>query len=123
GFLIASAFYQNSVYINAMGLTYKRLGVYLFLIICLIGLVYSFLKIHQKRTNFYLIDRMSWTIFYSLIFCSIFNWGNIMTNFNLKKDKVDWNYLTNDLSGNEKTLLNYYKKQIIEVPALLLNRL
>ncbi|MEG1022273.1 MAG: DUF4153 domain-containing protein, partial [Myroides sp.] len=39
GFLIASAFYQNSVYINAMGLTYKRLGVYLFLIICLIGLV------------------------------------------------------------------------------------
>jgi len=51
GFLIASAFYQNSVYINAMGLTYKRLGVYLFLILCIIGLIYLFLKIHQKKNK------------------------------------------------------------------------
>lgn len=123
GFLIASAFYQNSVYINALGLTYKRLGVYLFLIICLIGLIYSFLKIHHKRTNYYLIDKMSWTIFYSLIFCSIFNWGNIMTNYNLQKDTVDWNYLAYDLTGNEKTLIEYYKKHNMEVPEFLLNRI
>lgn len=123
GFLIASAFYQNSVYINAMGLTYKRLGVYLFLILCMIGLIYSFLKIHNKRTNYYLIDKMSWTIFYSLIFCSIFNWGSIMTHYNLQKDTVDWYYLTNDLSGNEKMLIDYYKKQNIEVPKYLLNRI
>jgi len=123
GLLLFSAFYQNSVYINALGLTYKRLGVYLFLGLCLVGLIYSFLKIHHKRTNYYLIDKMSWTIFYSLIFCSIFNWGNIITNYNLQKDTVDWDYLVYDLSGNEKTLIDYCKKQNIEVPEFLLNRL
>lgn len=123
GLLLFSAFYQNSVYINALGLTYKRLGVYLFLGLCLMGLIYSFLKIHYKRTNYYLIDKMSWTIFYSLIFCSIFNWGNIITNYNLHKDTVDWDYLVYDLSGNEKTLIDYCKKQNIEVSEFLLNKL
>lgn len=122
GFLIASAFYQNSVYINALGLTYKRLGVYLFLIICLIGLIFSFLKIQHKKTNFYLIDRMSWTLFYSLVFCSIFNWGSIMTHYNLQKDTTDLNYLQN-LSGNEKVLIDYYKQQNIEAPAFIFNRM
>src|SRR5690606_2271070 len=123
GLLLFSAFYQNSVYINALGLTYKRLGVYLFLGLCLMGLIYSFLKIHYKRTNYYLIDKMSWTIFYSLIFCSIFNWGNIITNYNLHKDTVDWDYLVYDLSGNEKTLIEYYKKHNVEAPEFLLNKL
>ncbi len=123
GLLVLSAFYQNSVYINALGLTYKRLGVYLFLILCMIGLIFSFLKIHHKRTNYYLIDRMSWAIFYSLIFCSIFNWGSIMTHYNLQKDIIDWNYLMYDLYGNEAALVNYYKKHDIEIPQHILNRL
>src|SRR5690606_24323771 len=123
GFLVISAAIQNSIYINALGLTYKRLGVYLFLILCVVGLFYSYQKIKLQKTNFYLIDKMSWTIFYSLIFCSIFNWGNIITNYNLYKDTVDWDYLVYDLSGNEKTLIEYYKKHNVEVPEFLLNKL
>ncbi|WCM42165.1 DUF4173 domain-containing protein [Flavobacterium sp. CBA20B-1] len=120
--LICSAFYQNSVYISSLGLTYKRLGVYLFLIICFVGLLYSYLKVQHKKTNFYLIDRMSWVLFYSLVGCSLFNWGNIITHYNLQKETADLNYLMN-LSGNEKALIDYYKKQHMEVPEYLLNLL
>lgn len=123
GVLLLSAFYQNSFYISALGLTYKRLGVFLFLILCAIGLIFSFLKIQHKNTNFYLIDKMSWTFFYSLIFCSIFNWGSIMTNYNLQKDTIDWYYLTYNLSGNEEVLIDYYKQNNMETPEFLLNRL
>src|SRR5690606_34186702 len=113
GFLIISAVVQNTIYINALGLTYKRLGVYLFLILCAIGLYYSYRKIHFQKTNFYLVDKMSWTIFYSLIVCSFFNWGNIITKYNLTKEEVDFSYLLH-LRGNEKTLLKYYQPEELD---------
>ncbi len=114
--LIVSAFYQNTVYINALGLTYKRLGVYMFLIICLIGLIYSFLKIVNQKTNFYLIDRITWTLFYTLVFCATFNWGGIITKYNMRQPKFDLNYVTYHLFGNEKLLIQYFKQNNIPIP-------
>lgn len=109
GILVISAATQNSIYINALGLTYKRLGVYLFLILCVVGLFYSYQKIKLQKTNFYLIDKMTWAVFYSLILSSLFNWGSIITRYNLTKPNVDLYYLENDLRGNEKVLLDFYK--------------
>lgn len=109
GILVISAAIQNSIYIDALGLTYKRLGVYLFLILCVVGLFYSYQKIKFQKTNFYLIDKMTWAVFYSLIFFSLFNWGSIITRYNLTKPNVDLYYLENDLRGNEKVLLDFYK--------------
>lgn len=109
GFLVISAAIQNSVYINALGLTYKRLGVYLFLILCIVGLFYSYQKIKLQKTNFYLIDKMTWAVFYSLIGCSLLNWGSIVTRYNLTKTNIDFYYLENSLRGNEKVLLDFYE--------------
>lgn len=109
GILVISAAIQNSIYIDALGLTYKRLGVYLFLILCVMGLFYSYQKIKLQKTNFYLIDKMTWAVFYSLILSSLFNWGSIITRYNLTKPNVDLYYLENDLRGNEKVLLDFYK--------------
>ncbi len=109
GILVISAATQNSIYIDALGLTYKRLGVYLFLILCVVGLFYSYQKIKLQKTNFYLIDKMTWAVFYSLILSSLFNWGSIITRYNLTKPNVDLYYLENDLRGNEKVLLDFYK--------------
>lgn len=113
GILIFSAIIQNTIYIDALGLTYKRLGVYLFLILCGFGLFYSYQKIHFQKTNFYLVDKMSWILFYSLVVCSLFNWGNIITKYNLTKENVDFSYLLH-LRGNEKTLLKYYQPEELD---------
>ena len=47
--LIVSAVMKNTEYIAFFGLTYKRLGVYLFLVLALIGLMLSFQKIIRHR--------------------------------------------------------------------------
>ncbi|HXJ97279.1 MAG TPA: DUF4153 domain-containing protein [Gelidibacter sp.] len=109
GILVLSATIQNTIYIDALGLTYKRLGVYLFLILCVVGLFYSYQKIKLQKTNFYLIDKMSWAVFYSIMGCALFNWGNMVTRYNLTKENVDLYYLENSLKGNEKLLLDFYR--------------
>src|SRR5690606_17023342 len=64
--LVVSAFYQNTVYVTSLGLTYKRLGVYMFLVLCFYGLYFTYKKVSDQKTNFYLIDKMSWGFFYTL---------------------------------------------------------
>ena len=49
--LIVSTIIKNSEYVSSFGLTYKRLGVYAFLILAIIGLVYTFLKIAKQKTK------------------------------------------------------------------------
>lgn len=119
--LVVSAVYQNSVYVSNLGLTYKRLGVYMFLILCVYGLYFTFKKVQNQKTNFYLVDKMSWGFFYTLILCSLFNWGSLITNYNLSLRKYDINYLEYGLTGNEKQLIKYYKKQNLPIPDYLLN--
>ena len=109
GILVVSAVIQNTVYVQALGLTYKRLGVYLFLSLCTIGLYYTFRKINEQKKNFFLIDKMSWAVYFSLIFCSVFNWGSLITRYNLSLKEKDYSYITESIEGNEKVLLNYYK--------------
>jgi len=116
GILIVSAIYQNTLYVQELGLTYKRLGVYLFLTLCAIGLCYSYLKINFKRKNFYLIDRTSWIVYFTLILCPLMNWSSVITTYNLKQEKADLYYLQHHLSGNERVLLKYYKQRNLPVP-------
>ena len=59
-FLVISAIIKNSEYIINFGLTYKRLGVYAFLIMALIGLIFTFIKIQNKKTNAFLFNKMFW---------------------------------------------------------------
>ena len=53
--LIISTMIKNSEYIINYGFTYKRLGVYAFLILALIGLVTTFIKIQKQKRNIFLI--------------------------------------------------------------------
>lgn len=116
GLLLLSAFYQNTLYVAHLGLTYKRLGVYLFLITCIAGLWFCYQKVHHKKTNFYLIDNMSWTIYIVLVFCSLFNWSSIITKYNLTKKTVDYSYLEY-LVGNEKYLIQHYQSIHKAIPS------
>ncbi|RRJ92824.1 DUF4173 domain-containing protein [Paenimyroides tangerinum] len=120
--LVVSAVYQNTIYITNLGLTYKRLGVYMFLILCFYGLHFTFKKIKNKKTNFYLIDKMTWGFFYTLVFCSLINWANFITYYNLSFDETNVEYLEYNFEGNEKRLFDYYKTNDLEIPQYLLDR-
>lgn len=110
GVLVLSAFAKNTEYVVNLGLTYKRLGVYAFLLLSIIGLVFTFIKIQKKKTNAFLFNQMFWYVYGTILVCSFINWGGIITSHNLKREDFAANYHFNSVDFNDKQLLEYYQK-------------
>lgn len=108
GVLIISTIIKNSEYVSFFGLTYKRLGVYAFLILAIIGLVYAFLKIKRQKTNAYLFNQMVWYFYGMVLLCSFVNWGNLITNYNISVNKgVEPRFLSS-LNFNDEARREYF---------------
>ena len=115
GILILSAIIKNSEYVSFFGLTYKRLGVYAFLILAIIGLVISFVKITKERTNAFLFNQMIWYCYGTILLCSFVNWGNLITHYNISVNKgVEQRFLSS-LNFNHKAYYDYFKLHPEEV--------
>ena len=114
GLLIVSAFIKNSEYVSYFGLTYKRLGVYAFLILAIIGLVYVFFKIKKQKTNAYLINQMVWYFYATVLLCSYVNWGNLITNYNISVNKTVEPAFLSDLNFNDESRRAYFLKNNLD---------
>lgn len=107
--LILSAFIKNSEYVANYGLTYKRIGVYVFLGLSLVGLLLTYFKIRYQKTNFFLLSKMVWIFFTTFIIGSWINFGWIVTRYNITFNKdTDIEYLQS-LDFNKQILYNTYK--------------
>jgi len=93
-FVIISTGYRTFWYISEYNLTYKRLGVYIWLVLTLIGLITTLVKIYQKKTNLYLFKANGWSFYIVLVAFACLNWDLVITKFNIQQSKqVDKNYL------------------------------
>ncbi|WP_276381995.1 DUF4173 domain-containing protein [Flavobacterium sp. H4147] len=108
--LIISAIIKNSEYVSFYGLTYKRLGVYAFLILAIIGLMVSFQKIAKQKTNAYLFNQMIWYFYGTIILCSYINWGGLITNYNISVNKGVEPVFLSGLNFNDDTRREYFQK-------------
>ncbi len=115
GILILSAIIKNSEYVSFFGLTYKRLGVYVFLILAIIGLVISFIKITKQKTNAFLFNQMIWYFYGTILLCSFVNWGNLITNYNISVNKGVEQRFLRSLNFNDKAYYDYFKLHPEEV--------
>jgi hypothetical protein len=98
--MLLSTAWRNEVYVSAFGLTYKRIGVYIYLLLALIGLIVTAWKVQSKKTNIFLIRMNSW-LFYGvwIISCAI-SWDEWIMHYNTQnKVRTDLVYL-NSLSGD-----------------------
>lgn len=92
--LVLSAFLKNGQYIIFYGLTFKRIAVMIFLILCWLGLLFTFFKIKNRKTNFYLVQTMLNIGFTFLIVLAPVNFSWIVTKYNLDFiEKPDFQYL------------------------------
>lgn len=120
--LVFSAMFKNTEYITSYGFTYKRLGVYAFLLLSLIGLILTFYKIQFKKKNAFLFNSMSWCFYGMVLVCSFINWGGIITSQNMKRTDFAVNYHIVSINFSEKYLLKYaeekkdihLKKEVLE---------
>ncbi|MFD1601711.1 DUF4153 domain-containing protein [Flavobacterium artemisiae] len=108
--LIISAVIKNTEYVSFFGLTYKRLGVYAFLILAIIGLILTFYKIVKQKTNAFLFNQMVWYFYGTILLCSYINWGNIVTNYNISVSKGVEPVFLSGLNFNDEARRTYFSQ-------------
>lgn len=83
--LVFSAIYKNYLYIDEFDLTYKRIGVYLFLTCTIAGLALTYIKIVYTRSNWFLVKSNSLIWYLILILSVTVNWDQQIASYNIKQ--------------------------------------
>ncbi len=133
--LVLTAGYKNTAYIDITGgLTYKRIGVYYYLLLSFIGLVFTAYKLYTKKPNWYLV-RINFAVFFAILVVSTpANWDNIVTRYNLtkaqqKNEDPDLHYMSRlgyhnlpllvewakEASRNPESVKKYTPEQVIQI--------
>jgi len=111
-FLILLTFYKNGLYIQELGMTYKRIGVWYYLLASVIGLIILYLKIARDKNILYAIRKTVPIYLFILVISSFMPWEIAVTNYNLAEAEkkgiaADLDYLMH-LDGNNLHLLKAY---------------
>ena len=92
--LVAFTWYKNYQYVEALGLTYKRIGVFVYLLLTLTGLVTALLKIIHLKSFVFLVRTNFASLLAFLILSASIPWDRAITMYNLGHIKnPDMEYL------------------------------
>ena len=108
---------RNYKYIESCGLAYKRIGVFIFLILTFYGLKTMYEKINEKKTLHYIFHKNAWALYFILIASSCINWDLFITKYNITADVkygIDASFIINDVSDKNITLLLDNKDLILK---------
>jgi uncharacterized protein DUF4153 len=83
-FMASSVFLRNYYYIiYTHTISYKKIGVIIFLALTFFGLVTMVLKIAQKRTAYNILKTNAWAVFSMMLIMCSFNWDKNIAEYNL----------------------------------------
>lgn len=108
GILAASVAVRNWRYIDFHGLAYKRIGVFLFLLLVFVGLVTLWMRIRDHRNNFWLWCWNSWALYILLLLNACIGWDVLITRYNLSgrpRSTVDVQHMIREMSYKNLYLL------------------
>lgn len=107
---------RNFKYIDAYGLAYKRIGVVVFLVLTLFGLLTMFFKIRDTKSVYYLLKTNAWALYIILAITCFVNWDVMITRYNLKADTktIDVHFLLEDVSDKNLFILYENEERIRE---------
>ncbi|MGV3637331.1 MAG: DUF4173 domain-containing protein [Flavobacteriales bacterium] len=110
-----SVFLRNYHYISFHGLAYKRIGVMVFLVLVLVGLVTLFIKIRDRKSFFFLARINAWAAFAAIMGLATIDWDSTIVRYNL----AHWNQgeidVDNYLDMSDKVLpLLYANLDVVE---------
>jgi len=78
---------KNNNYIYDWGLTHKRIGVFAYLFLCLLGLIFTIYKIQHKKSLWFLLNKIILTFLSFLVIYSMVNWNGVIAKYNLSEDR------------------------------------
>jgi hypothetical protein len=106
-------------YVEQYGITHKRIGVLMYLLLTCIGLVITFLKVSQVRSNWFLFRKTSWAFYTVLVIATFLNWDRLITHYNLnhwnKNVEVDAAYLVSLSDANITDLIRMRNNPVYEL--------
>lgn len=98
--MIAMTIHRNHSYIYVFGLTHKRIGVDVYLLLALTGLMIVLWKVFRQRTNSFVMHRFGWACFAVLVISTPVNWDKLIFRHNSSLNRMmDMSYI-NSLSEN-----------------------
>lgn len=82
--LAVSVGIRNFWYIHYFALAYKRIGVIIFLLATLYGIITVLIKIRKQKSTFYLLRTNALFMFVLLILSSGINWDQLIVRYNFQ---------------------------------------
>ena len=107
--LAISVAMRNFWYINYFNLAYKRLGVAIFLIMTVYGILSVICKVRNKKSAFYLFKTNALAVFLILVISSFVNWDAYIVRYNFEHAKTAFVHLDYLSTLSDKTLPELYK--------------
>lgn len=99
-----SVYLRNQHYISFHGLAYKRIGVIVFLVLVLVGLVTLFRKIHHRLSLYHLLRVNAWAAFVVLVALGFVDWDRVIVRHNLHHDNPAEIDIDNYLAMSDRVL-------------------
>ncbi|MDG1477125.1 MAG: DUF4173 domain-containing protein, partial [Vicingaceae bacterium] len=99
-FMVISTTLRNNIYVDEALLSYKRIGVYFWLLFALIGLITLFIKLFKNKSVWFLARHNFTVIFIVFIASSAFDWDKIISDFNISRAQQE-----NEISSYDKRYL------------------
>jgi Domain of unknown function (DUF4173) len=110
--LVITSGNKNQFYVEDYGLTYKRIGVYIYLLLTLIGLVTTMVKITYTKSNWFLLRKNTWLFYFVFIMSGLIHWDLLIIDYNTNKAKHKEFIYLYQLSDNCLPILLTQKQQI-----------
>jgi hypothetical protein len=114
--VIVNTMIRNSWYIGEYQLTDLRIGVFAFLFLAFAGLCFTWYKVSERKSAWWLITRNIHLWYIVLVFASSVNWGRLVTSYNVSKadrgTPLDKEYLLQLGDSNLPQLVELHKAGI-----------
>lgn len=102
---------KNAEYIAHWGLTYKRIGVYIYLLLATMGLLFTIIKIIRIKSIWFLIRNTSLAFLTCFTLMGLVNWDKLIVKHNLTHlapSQIDFDYLLGIGWEAYPDLMHYY---------------
>lgn len=122
--LVAFTWYKNYEYVDALGLTYKRIGVFVYLLLTVTGLVTALLKVVHIKSFVFLVRANFASLLIFLLVSASIPWDRAITLYNLEHiKKPDIDYLVEIGYTNSQQLYEYVRTSKVKLPLDLRHRI
>ncbi len=115
--LAASVGVRNWRYIDSYALAYKRIGVFLFLILVAAGLASLWMKIRDRRSVAWLFRINGWAFYLLMVANALVPWDSFITRYNIGqagRSGIDAQFLIWDVSDKNLRILEEKLPLLIE---------